>query len=289
MAKSAFLKSSLAKKYWMAATGLFLCLFLVGHLLGNLQLLSTTKYEAALNFNKYAHFMTTNPAVKALSYLTYISILFHAVDGFWLTIKNRQARPIGYAKNNASANTTWASRNMAMLGTLILLFIVTHMASFWGRMHFDKKMPVYVVELEAAGQKMKFYRTTTDQFIPFDQVANSKKEAFEQRKPKYLTNKTEIFDANVDIKVAEVYKDLYKITVDFFKQPTYGLFYVILYVISMAVLAFHLSHGLASSFQSIGASHPKYSPFISKFGLVFSIVVSLLFAILPVYIHFVVK
>ena len=76
MAKSAFLKSSIAKKYWMALTGLFLCLFLVGHLLGNLQLLAGDTIEAALQFNKYALFMTTNPAVKLLSYLTYISIIY---------------------------------------------------------------------------------------------------------------------------------------------------------------------------------------------------------------------
>ena len=78
MAKSALLKSSIAKKYWMALTGLFLCLFLAGHLAGNLQLLLPNASE---KFNAYALFMTTNPAVKILSYLTYISIIFHAVDG----------------------------------------------------------------------------------------------------------------------------------------------------------------------------------------------------------------
>ncbi|NUY81337.1 succinate dehydrogenase cytochrome b subunit [Flavobacterium sp. MAH-1] len=287
MANSAFLKSSLAKKYWMALTGLFLCLFLIGHLLGNLQLLSTEKYGAALRFNQYAHFMTTNPAVKVLSWLTYISILFHAIDGFWLTVQNRKARPVGYVKNSPSANTTWASRNMALLGSLILLFIVTHMASFWGRMHFDKNMPLYKVEIEAMGQKQSFYQLVNGQFVPVEQVAMSLVEAREKHMPKYIHNKTELFDTNAKIQIGELYKDLYKITVDFFKQPTYGLLYVILYVISMAVLAFHLSHGLASSFQSIGMSHPKYSPFIDKFGLVFSIVVSVLFAILPVYIYFV--
>ena len=92
MAKSALLKSSIAKKYWMALTGLFLCLFLAGHLAGNLQLLVPNN---ALNFNQYALFMTTNPAVKVLSYLTYISILFHAIDGFLLTYQNAKARPIG--------------------------------------------------------------------------------------------------------------------------------------------------------------------------------------------------
>jgi len=130
MAKSALLKSSIGKKYWMAFTGLFLCLFLVGHLAGNLQLI----FGTSLQFNEYALFMTTNPAVKILSYLTYISILFHAVDGILLTIQNKKARPIGYAKNNAGANSTWQSRNMAILGTLILVFVATHMVNFWAKM-----------------------------------------------------------------------------------------------------------------------------------------------------------
>ena len=130
MAKSAILKSSLAKKYWMSLTGLFLCLFLVGHLAGNLQLI----FSDASHFNEYALFMTTNPVVKLLSYVTYISIIFHAVDGILLTIQNRKARPIKYAKENAAANTVWASRNMAVLGTVILVFIVTHMVNFWAKM-----------------------------------------------------------------------------------------------------------------------------------------------------------
>ena len=126
MAKSALLKSSLAKKYWMALTGLFLCLFLAGHLAGNLQLI----FGDALQFNQYALFMTTNPAVKLLSYVTYISILFHAIDGILLTIQNKKARPIGYAKENPGANSAWASRNMAVLGTIVLVFIAIYSTCF---------------------------------------------------------------------------------------------------------------------------------------------------------------
>ena len=106
MAQSALLKSSIAKKYWMALTGLFLCLFLAGHLAGNLQLI----FGDALQFNQYALFMTTNPAVKLLSYLTYFSILFHAVDGIMLTIQNKKARPIAYAKSNPAANSSIVRR-----------------------------------------------------------------------------------------------------------------------------------------------------------------------------------
>jgi len=80
--------------------------------------------------------MTHNIFIKIMGYITYISILFHAVDGILLTIANRKARPVGYAMSNPSASSTWSSRNMAMLGTLILAFIIMHMAQFWGRMHF---------------------------------------------------------------------------------------------------------------------------------------------------------
>lgn len=275
MAKSALLKSSLGKKYWMALTGLFLCLFLVGHLIGNLQLI----YGTDLQFNQYAHFMTTNPAVKVLSYLTYISILFHAIDGIILTIQNKKARPKGYVKNNAGANSTWQSRNMAVLGTLILVFIVTHMTNFWAKMHFSE-MPLQqqVVSNEVTGgQEMVMYNTTNGTLIRKDQVENR---GFE------LKNGKDFYIPDTNVKYAEGYKDLYKITVEFFKDPKFGLIATIGYVLAMFVLAFHLLHGFNSAFQSIGINNVKYNGFIKGFGQWFAIIVPLLFAIIPVYIHF---
>ncbi|QYJ68852.1 succinate dehydrogenase cytochrome b subunit [Flavobacterium litorale] len=277
MAKSALLKSSLGKKYWMALTGLFLCLFLVGHLLGNLQLLSGGK-DAALNFNKYALFMTSNPAVKLLSYLTYFSILFHAVDGILLAVKNKKARPIQYAKENPQANTIWASRNMAVLGTLILVFIVTHMVNFWSKMHFDENMPLQTITIENGGASNEFYVTTDGSYLPVSQFEQGILE---------IKNRTDFYDATAGVKMKEGYKDLYKITVAFFKNPDYGLIASILYTLAMVVLGFHLYHGFGSAFQSMGANSPKYTPFITNFGKAFSILVPLLFAIIPLYIHFI--
>jgi succinate dehydrogenase / fumarate reductase cytochrome b subunit len=274
MAKSALLKSSIGKKYWMALTGLFLCLFLIGHLIGNLQLI----FGDALQFNEYAVFMTSNPAVKLLSYLTYFSILFHAVDGILLTIQNRKARPIKYAKEKPETNTIWASRNMAVLGTLILIFIATHMVNFWGRMHFDKKMPLLTTQIEVQpGTAQEFYVTRTGDYIPVDNPG------FE------VKNSTELYNKQANVKVADLYKDLYKITVDFFKTPTYGIFFTLFYVLSMIVLGFHLFHGFGSAFQSLGMNNPKYNMAIKNFGKAFSILVPLLFAIIPIYIHFFLK
>lgn len=276
MAKSAFLKSSLAKKYWMALTGLFLCLFLVGHLIGNLQLI----FADALAFNKYALFMTTNPAVKALSYLTYISIIFHAIDGIVLTIQNRKARPVRYANENQGANTVWASRNMAVLGTVILVFIITHMANFWAVMHFDEKMPIQTMKVDVGGMQQEFYITTDGGYLPVAQVEQGQVE---------IKNRTEFYDKAAQVKLKDGYKDLYKITVSFFKDAQYGLIATILYVIAMITLGFHLWHGFGSAFQSLGANNPKYNGFIKNFGKAFSIVVPLLFAIIPLYIHFLLK
>ena len=185
MAKSALLKSSIAKKYWMALTGLFLCLFLAGHLAGNLQLIFGTK----LQFNEYALFMTSNPAVKLLSYLTYISILFHAIDGLMLAIQNKKARPVGYAKTDGSSSS-FASRNMAVLGTIILVFIVTHMVNFWAKMHFDKNMPLMTKTIDVQGQKQVFYvGTQTGQYFPVEQVAKEGEKPEEGVMPKQFVIK----------------------------------------------------------------------------------------------------
>ncbi len=146
MARSALLGSSLTKKYWMALTGLFLCLFLVVHLAGNLTLLDISP-EGQLRFNAYSHFMTTFPVIKVVSYLLYASILFHAFDGILLAVQNRKARPQPYVKENRAANRSWASSNMALLGTIILVFLVIHMRSFWYVMHWGE------IGMDSAGNK----------------------------------------------------------------------------------------------------------------------------------------
>lgn len=132
---SGLIKSSLIKKYWMAATGLFLCLFLVGHLTGNLQLLIPGE-AGKLQFNEYALFMTTNPVVRILSILTFASVIFHVIDGIMLTAANKKARPVQYAYSKPSRNSMWTSRNMGILGTIILVFLVIHLSNFWYEMKF---------------------------------------------------------------------------------------------------------------------------------------------------------
>jgi succinate dehydrogenase / fumarate reductase cytochrome b subunit len=126
------LTSTLGRKLIMALTGLFLILFLVVHLIGNLQLLHADGGQA---FNIYAQFMTSNPLIKTVSYLNYTFILVHIIWALLLTIRNRKARGgEGYAVSKNSS--PWTSRNMGILGTFILIFLVIHLKGFWYEMHW---------------------------------------------------------------------------------------------------------------------------------------------------------
>ena len=128
-----YLTSSIGRKLTMSLTGLFLILFLVVHLLGNFQLLHDDEGEA---FNKYTYFMTHFPLIKMISYGLYFFIIVHTVQGLMLWSANRKAKGQTYAVSTRPPGVTWASGNMALLGTLILAFLIIHMAQFWGQMHF---------------------------------------------------------------------------------------------------------------------------------------------------------
>lgn len=205
----------------MALTGLFLILFLVVHLIGNLQLL---KSDEGQSFNIYAQFMTSNPLIIAISWVNYTLILVHIVWSILLTVRNRKARgPEGYAVNRNSSH--WTSRNMGILGTFIFIFLVIHLRSFWYEMHWGG--------------------------IP-----------------------TATYDG-------EQYKNLYAVV----DKAYADIWFVVLYVVSMALLAFHLFHGFGSAFQTLGWNHVKYNPLIKFVGVAFAIVVPALFALIPVYMY----
>jgi len=256
MSNSALIKSSLAKKYWMAFTGLFLCLFLVGHLAGNLQLF-LPGYLAKLQFNEYAVFMTTNPAVKILSYTVYISIIFHAVDGVLLTVQNNKARPEKYAMRKPSANSMWSSRNMGILGTIILAFIVVHMQDFWYDYKFGE-MP-YMTSEDGSAIVLKNGEEVAGASVNADyEVVSSAGKV-----------------------LGPVMKDLHEEVMVAFQE----WWIVLLYVVAMIAIGFHLFHGFQSAFTTLGLKTPKIEDAIRTLGYGFAIIIPLAFAAIPIYVY----
>jgi succinate dehydrogenase / fumarate reductase cytochrome b subunit len=218
---SNFFSSTIGRKLVMALTGLFLIIFLVVHLIGNLQLMKSDGGQA---FNVYAQFMTTNPLIVVISYVNYAFILVHIIWSILLTRRNRAARgPKGYAVSRNSSH--WTSRNMGILGTFIFIFLVIHLRGFWYEMHWGG--------------------IDTAQYEGVD------------------------------------YKNLYTVVDVAYSE----LWYVILYVVSMILLAFHLFHGFGSAFQTLGLNHIKYNPVIKFVGVAFAVIVPALFALIPIYMY----
>jgi len=124
---SGLLSSSVARKFAMALSALFLVFFLLIHVTVNL--LSVFSEDL---FNVASHFMGTNPLIQfAMQPVLMIGVVFHFVMGFILELKNKKAQGIKYVKNNGAANSTWMSRNMIYSGGAILVFLIAHLKHFW--------------------------------------------------------------------------------------------------------------------------------------------------------------
>lgn len=120
--------TSVGRKLLMAMTGLFLCIFLVEHLFGNLELY---KLDGGKAFEEYTEMLTGNLIIRIIEYVLFAGIIIHAIDGLYLTMQNKKARPIGYEVNKQSVNSTWFSRNMGLTGSIILFFLVVHLRTFF--------------------------------------------------------------------------------------------------------------------------------------------------------------
>ncbi|MFZ4260993.1 succinate dehydrogenase cytochrome b subunit [Sphingobacterium sp. HJSM2_6] len=251
------LSSSLGKKLIMSLTGLFLCTFLVVHLIGNLQLF---KDDAGYAFNNYAYFMTHFTPIKVVSYLLYLSVIVHAVYALILTLKNKAARPVGYNQTDGKANSAWNSRNMGILGTVLLVFLVTHMQNFWYQYKFGSTPYVeYHTDLASGNQEILSSET-----LPADYNGFLKTES----------NGIETIKS----------KDLYKQVAVAFQNPLL----VALYLLGMAALSFHLIHGFQSAFQTLGFNHRRYVGIVKWIGIwVFGILVPVAFAAMPLYFYFI--
>ena len=219
MASKGLFGSSLVKKFWMALTGLFLISFLVVHCGINALIFFN---DGGVAFNQGAEFMAKNPLIRAMEVVLFLGLIAHVVDGLLLWSQNRAARPVKYAMENGSANRTWYSASMGILGTLILLFLVVHLWHFWVKSR--------ITGLEHWGHD------------------------------------------------AEGRENLYAVMVEVFQNPIA----VVIYVLGCFSLFWHLLHGFKSAFQSLGLNHKRYNPIIAAVGTAFSIIVPLVFALMPV-------
>ena len=185
-------RSSLGKKFVMAASGAFLFLFVVGHLVGNLQI-----FLGPEAINRYGHFLQSNmEIIWPVRFGMIVLLVLHVWSAAKVSRENKAARPIGYAGDLAAPAASYASRTMLMSGLIVAAFIIYHL------LH-------YTVQIKA----INF--TGTDFLTLHDEKDRH---------------------------------DVYAMMVLGFRQPLVSGFYII----AMALLCTHLSHGVYAMFQSLG-------------------------------------
>lgn len=214
--KAAF-STNIGRKLLMGATGLFLVTFLVVHCYVNAQIFYN---DGGANFNVYAHFLGTNPIVRILEIGLMVFLLWHIILGLQLWFKNMARRKTRYAVKPGNKTSSWYSRSMGILGTLILLFLILHLSAFW---------------------------------VP--------------NRAHQITEGEE--------------RDLFSMMASAFSNPII----VIVYILGCFSLAWHLVHGFYSAFQTFGLTTHRYKKLIYNIGVAFSIIVPLIFALMPVWFY----
>ena len=126
--------SSIGKKLVMAFTGLFLILFLVVHVTINSMIFLNDGGE---QFEIVAHFMSHNIIVRILEVGLFAGLILHIIQAWFVSQENNSRRGVRYAVSAANTNSTWYSRSMGILGSLILIFLVVHLANFWAPARID--------------------------------------------------------------------------------------------------------------------------------------------------------
>ncbi|MFL5741333.1 MAG: succinate dehydrogenase cytochrome b subunit [Flavisolibacter sp.] len=231
---SQFFTSVVGRKIVMALTGLFLISFLIIHVGLNSCIFNDLKWfnpnDNGSMFNRAAYFMGNSLVVRIIEFGLFAGFLLHIIQGYIVEIKNKSRRNKGYQVSLGNRGSTWMSRSMAILGTLIFLYLVVHVSQFW----VPSRITGNLEEVNYNGRQVH----------------------------------------NLFLRMFQV-----------FQQP----WVVILYLVGVISLAFHLLHGFHAAFRTIGVHNKKYLSMLKGLGYVFSVVVCLLFALMPIsmYLHWV--
>jgi len=143
-----FYRSSIGKKMMAGLTGLFLCAYLVVHVAGNLLLF---KDDGGAAFDTYAATLPNFLVVRIIEIVLFAAFIVHIFTGTYLWALNRRARPRGYLVNRPEENSSFASRTMFLSGSIVLIFLVVHMKSFWypSRFRPEHDVSMYALVMNA--------------------------------------------------------------------------------------------------------------------------------------------
>lgn len=308
---------SITKKLLVALVGAFLLLFLLFHMTANLFIL---RHDDGAWYSAFCHFMGTNWVVKIFEVILLGVVALHILLTLWLALTNRLARPTRYHQRQQSKTHT-TSRLMMWTGILIFAFLVMHFCQFyfvkigWVKgdymvemeklqteevvtiMQYSRQNGMEIADVAAAVEnQMSMY---ADQLAP-EQVAEMEanmqslknsvpvaefidkaiqEDNFSQDR-KWIRHITYEERQMLKEKAPEcgVEPDFYYMSRELFHN---GIM-VLLYLVAFVALFMHLRHAFPSAFQTLGLNNYKYNTAIEVCGQIYTWVIVLGFAAVPI-------
>lgn len=213
-----FFGSSVGRKFLMAGSGGVLLLFVIGHMIGNLQIFLPP--EA---INRYARFLQSlGELLWGVRLFLLAMLVLHVWSAVSLSIENRNARPEPYAGGHAPFAASLASRTMLVTGIVVATFLAYHL-------------------------------------LHFTAVVDG------------------INGARVSLRALKEQHDVYAVMIAGFSVWYVSLFYLV----GVGLLCFHLSHGIAAMFQSLGLKNAAYAPLVEKLSKSLALALFLGYASIP--------
>ena len=238
-----FIQSTIGRKFLMALTGVVLVLFVMGHMLGNLQI-----FLGPDVINAYAyklHNLLPSSALWAVRLVLLGTIAVHIWAAVTLTLDNRKARPQGYREDKV-VQASYSSRTMRWSGIILLAFIIFHIAHFTVR-------AVPGMQYESESKESRILEKTEVPLVKDGEAV--------------LENGHKIMTFNVNDMMVIGFKNKY---VSAF------------YIFATGLLCMHLTHGFSSMFQSVGLRNGLWRRRLDRAALFYGWVVFIGFAIIPI-------
>ena len=311
---------SISKKILVALVGSFLLIFLLFHAVANLFIL---RHDGGAWYSDFCHFMGSNWIVKAFEVVLLGCLLLHIALTLWLALTNRLARPVRYHHPQRS-KTHSTSKLMVWTGILIFACLILHFSDFYfvklgfvKGQYMVKTEKLQSEELNAFAQAALQYGMSPEDFLAAneqqlemyaDQISPEQRAEIDNQMDKFramvpVANilskaqsdghfssdgkwiKSITYEEKEALKAAlpeaDPEPDFYYMT-----REKFSILHIVIgYLVFFVVLFFHLRHAFPSAFQTLGLNNYKYNNLIELLGKIYTWLVCLMFAAVPVLVY----
>lgn len=309
---------SISKKILVALVGAFLLIFLLFHATANLFIL---RHDDGAWYSAFCHFMGTNWIVKAFEIVLLGVFALHILLTLWLALTNRLARPVRYHQQQKSKTHT-TSKLMILSGILILLCLMMHFADFYfvkigltkgeymvktenlaseevmGLVNYAQQMGMepeeFIDDLESqammyadengdASEVTEFISGMRDKLGVINIVQRAQEEGNITADGQWIRHLT--YDERQTLRKAlpesDPEPDFY-----YMAREKFSVLHIVIgYLVFFVVLFIHMRHAFPSAFQTLGLNNYKYNGIIEVLGKIYTWVVVLMFAVVPILVY----